>query len=286
MNTLGLQRVAVEKMTGDGWLFKGASVALSGGGLNAAFKAASLVVCRALGRRPYLLVDVGYGTAPEYEGLDVRGKVVFAWWDFDHRGIWPNLIAEEAKLHGAKATIIASGPGHIWYQAGGGAALGSNDGECGLQACTPTATISKRDAGALKSALARGPVQATVALNASNLIDATGYQAIGEIRGYGDPNRVIVFTAHHDAWFRSAGDDSVAVGMMLAVAKAVRDSGYRPYYTWVFAPVTGEEYGLADAYADWIQGAYHRVSVSTTGSGVPSPPSTGKCIAQQRERCR
>lgn len=52
--------------------------------------------------------------------------------------------------------------------------------------------------------------------------------------------------------------------MMLAVAKAVKDSGYQPYYTWVFAPVTGEEYGLADAYADWLQGAWHRVSDSHT----------------------
>jgi len=52
--------------------------------------------------------------------------------------------------------------------------------------------------------------------------------------------------------------------MMMAVAKAVKDSGYEPYYTWVFAPVTGEEYGLADTFADYLQGAWHRVSVSHT----------------------
>ena len=46
------------------------------------------------------------------------------------------------------------------------------------------------------------------------------------------------------------------------MAKAVKDSGYSPYYTWVFAPVTGEEYGLANSYADWLQGAYHRVTKS------------------------
>ena len=76
------------------------------------------------------------------------------------------------------------------------------------------------------------------------------------------PVASIVFTAHHDAWFTSAGDDSVGVAMMMALAKAVRDSGYRPYYTWVFAPVTGEEYGLADAYADWLQGAWWRMTRS------------------------
>ncbi len=177
-------------------------------------------------------------------------------------GLWPNLIAEEARAHGAEAAIIASGPGHVWYAAGGGRALGSNDGECGLRACAPTITISKRHARALLRAMDRGPVRARVTLHATNTLDATGYQSIGQIRGWGDPDRVIVFTAHHDAWFTSAGDDSVGVAMMLALAKAVKDSGYRPYYTWVFAPVTGEEYGLANAYADWLQGAWWRMTRS------------------------
>lgn len=264
MDALGLRDVGVEKMRGDGWLFEGASVGIRGGGAKAGFDAASLGGVPGTPKNGVSgkVVDVGYGTAPEYRGLNVRGKIVFARWDFDNRGIWPNLIAEEAKLHGAKAAIIASGPGHAWYAAGGGRALGSNDGECDIRACAPLVTISKRDAGRLLAAIDRGPVRANVRLDADNRLGATGYQAIGAIRGSGDPDHVIVFTAHHDAWFTSAGDDSVGVAMMLAMAKAVRDSGYRPYYTWVFAPVTGEEYGLANAYADWLQGAYHRVTKS------------------------
>ena len=69
-----------------------------------------------------------------------------------------------------------------------------------------------------------------------------------------------MFTAHQDAWFTSAADDSVGVGMIMAIAKAAIDSGYHPAYTWIFAPVTGEEYGLADAYYDWLQGAFHRIT--------------------------
>jgi len=265
MKARGLSNVKVERVTGDGWLFKGGSVEASGNGLDASFDVSSLGGVPGTPRNGITgeVVFVGYGTAPEYEGLDVEGKIVFAWWNFDARGIWPNMIATEATLHGATAAIIASGPGHIWYQAGGGEALGSNDGECS-HLCAPMVVISKNDADALKSALARGPVNATVKLDATNRYDATGYQAIGQINGTGRPDKVIVFTAHHDAWFTSAADDSVGVAMMLAVAKAVKDSGYQPYYTWVFAPVTGEEYGLADAYADWLQGAWHRVSDSHT----------------------
>jgi hypothetical protein len=266
MRALGLEDVAVEDVKGDGWLFEGASVRLSGQDLDGTLEAASLGGVPGTGREGIggEVIHVGYGTAPEYEGRDVRGKVVFAWWDFDKRGIWPNLIAEEAMVHGAKAAIIASGPGHIWYQAGNGTALGSNDGECSTTLCVPMVTISKRDADRVMAALARGKVRATVTLLARNLIGATGAQAIGRISGSERPDKAIVFAAHHDAWFTSAADDSVAVGMMLAVAKAAKESGYRPRYTWIFAPVTGEEYGLANAYAEWLQGAWHRVSESHT----------------------
>jgi len=214
MRTLGLADVGVERVTGDGWLFKGGSVEANGVGLDATFDVSSLGGVPGTPKNGISgdVVFVGYGTAPEYEGLDVSGKIVFAWWNFDARGIWPNLIASEAKLHGASAAIIASGPGHIWYQAGGGDALGSNDGECS-SLCAPMVVISKNNAAALKSALARGPVSATVKLDATNRYDATGYQAIGRIVGSGRPDKEIVFTAHHDAWFTSAADDSVGVAM-------------------------------------------------------------------------
>ena len=99
-------------------------------------------------------------------------------------------------------------------------------------------------------------------IEAENLLDSTAFQPIGQITGSTYPDRAIVLTAHQDAWFTSAADDSVAIGMMLALAKSVVESGYQPEYTWIFAPVTGEEYGLADAYYDWLQGAHHRITRS------------------------
>ena len=262
MKQVGVENVDVESVAGDGWLFNGGSVELTGGN-SKTFEATSLGGVPGTGPDGESgdVVFVGYGTAPEYQGLNVKGKIAFAWWDYDNKGIWPNLLAEEAHLHGAKALIIASGPKHYWYSAGGGTALGSNDGECSTTMCAPMVVISKTDAATLQGALAQGSVQATVKLDAQNLMGATGYQPIGMIPGT-DPSKVIVLTAHQDAWFTSAGDDSVAVGMLLALAKAVKESGYQPRYTWVIAPVTGEEYGLADAYADWLRGAYVRMTES------------------------
>ena len=266
MRRIGLEDVAVEELTGDGWLFKGATVQAKGAGLNETFKGSSLGGVPGTGYAGVSgeIVSVGYGTAPEYEGKDVAGKIVFAWWDYDRRGIWPNYIAYEAQLHGAKAVIIASAPGHEWYAAGGGRALGSNDGECSTSLCAPMVVISKRSARTLVGSMRSGEVTGDVTLEAKNLIDATGYQPIGRITGSKYPDKEIVFTAHQDAWFTSAADDSVGTAMVMAIAKAAIDSGYQPKYTWVFAPVTGEEYGKADAYYDWLQGAFHRITDSHT----------------------
>lgn len=264
MDAIGLEGATVEEFTGDGWLFEGGSVEVAGPGIDRTFKATSNGSVPGTGPEGVSgkLVFVGKGTAPEYRGIDAEGKIAFAWWDYDRLGIWPNYIAYEAKAHGAKAVIIASAPAHEWYSAGQGNALGSNDGECGPE-CAPLVIVSKRTGHKLVNRMANGRLQATVTLNAANLLNSTAYQAIGEIPG-SDPDKAIVFTAHHDAWFTSAADDSVAVAMMLAIAKAAIDSGYQPEYTWIFAPVTGEEYGLADAYYDWLQGAFHRITQSHT----------------------
>ena len=217
MDAIGLEDVSVESLTTDGWLFSGGSVTAKGGGIDRTFRFSSLggVPGTPAGGVSARIVPVGYGTAPEYEGLDVEGKIVFAWWDYDNLGIWPNYIAYEAHAHGAEAVIIASAPGNGWYTAGGGRALGGNDAECSTTECAPLVVISQRNGRALADALDAGNVKGSVTLNAENLLDSPAHQPIGQITGSVYPDRAIVFTAHQDAWFTSAADDSVGVGMIL-----------------------------------------------------------------------
>ncbi len=266
MVALGLEDVAIEEIIADGWLFEGASVVASAPGFSMHADAASLggIVGTGPDGVTAEIVGVGFGTKDEFDAVDVEGKIALAAWDYDNFEIWPNYIAYEAGVHGAAAVIIASAKANGWYTAGNGHALGSNDAECDTSLCPPLVTISQRDAGTLRKAMRRGPVEATVTLNAQNLLDATGYQPIGVIPGSVEPDKAIVFTAHQDAWFTSAADDTIGVAMMLAVAKAVKDSGYQPAYTWIFAPTTGEEYGLTDSYYDWLQGAFWRITRSHT----------------------
>ena len=115
MTSIGLEGVDVEEFTGDGWLFEGGSVRVAGGGLDASFEATSNggVPGTEYGGVSGPVVPVGYGTRPEYRGLDVEGKIVFAWWDYDNLGIWPNYIAYEAYAHGADAVIMRIGTGQL-----------------------------------------------------------------------------------------------------------------------------------------------------------------------------
>ena len=169
----------------------------------------------------------GIGSARDYErlGVDVTGKIVLAWWDSAYD--WPNHMAYEAKLHGADALIIASPPGGNYYQGKG--ALGSFDATCDLEYCGPFVTISTRAASRLVDRLQAGErLRAQVVMNATVDEGATGYNTIGVIPGSEIPEKVVVLGGHHDAWWYGAADDTSGVAMVLALAKAVQESGFQP----------------------------------------------------------
>jgi hypothetical protein len=258
MTSLGLEDVALESVPGDAWVFGGASVTLSGD-LALTYPAGSM------GGVPGTppeglsgeLVFVGLGTARDYAKLHAKakGKIVIAWWDPDV--VWANHVAYEAQARGAKALILATPKGGAYYQGDG--ALGSFDATCDPSLCVPFVTISTKAAGRIIRHLQDGAsIDATVALDATNE-PANGYNTYGVIPG-ADPDHVIVIGAHHDAWWFGAADDTSGVAMILAVAKAMMESGYQPQNTLVFTTHTGEEYGLSDAYYDWLIGAWYQVT--------------------------
>lgn len=263
MDSIGLEDVGVEQFPTGAWLFKGASVQIDGPGIHRDFQASSFGSVP--GTRPGgvsgSVVFAGYGTKSDFNAVNVKDKIAFVWWN-QRVGMWPNWIAIEAELHGAKAVIIASDSHFGLFTAHGGRAIGSFDSGGCPASCAPLVLISQLHAKWLEAALRRGPLQGRVVLDAQNLTNATGYQAIGQITGSVHPDRVIVFTAHHDAWFYGAADDSIGVAMILAIAKAVKQSGFQPADTWVFAPVTGEESGPPGAYYFGDQGALWRITQS------------------------
>ena len=162
---------AVETFTGDGWQFNGASVTAKGGGTRPDVQAPRRsAACPAPGTAasPDEIVPVGYGTAPEYKGVDVEGKIAFAWWDYDKLGIWPNYIAYEAKAHGAEAVMIASAPGHPGIRPATDALSAATTASAHHAACAPMVVISKRSAASVAGAIDDGTVEGTVTLDAEN----------------------------------------------------------------------------------------------------------------------
>ncbi len=263
MRSIGLQGAGLELVPVDMWRFRGASLTVTAGGRTWSFQAASQggVPPTPAGGLTGEIVFVGEGTALEFDALEARGvsvegKLVLADWDSDD--VWTNHIAMEAIVRGARGTIMTVLPGGDYYQAPN--AIGSFDSVCDPVLCGSFITISKEDALTIIDLLPRGPVVGTMVLDVEIQVDTVGYNTIGHIPGTSRANELILFNAHHDAWFQSAIDDTSGVAAVLAIAKAIQESGYRPQRTLVFMTSTGEEWGYMDTYYDWLAGAWYRIT--------------------------
>ena len=230
------------------------------------------------------VVYVHDGTAADYDGVDVTGKLVLV--DLALDQYWMNLIGAEAVQHGAIGVIATYGPDSgAWYAVP--QSLGANDGEYDMS-FAPIAYISRADGEWLRALAKTGPVTATM----NSAVDITmhdfatpadggqGYDVVGEIPGT-DPNaKAILFAAHHDAHFRAGMDDTGALTNMIMMAKAMKQSGYQPKRTIIFMATTGEEFGYTNAWYDWSIGAWwaatHR---HATGTADPWTGADGRIAA-------
>ena len=263
MADLGLRGASVETVPVDMWRFREASLSVDVGGRTLTFPAASQGGVPPTPRDGLTgeVLFVGEGTAIEYDALEARGirpegKLVLVDWDSDD--VWTNHVAMEARARGALGTIITVLPGGDYYQGEG--AIGSFDSVCDPRLCGSFITISKEDALTILGLLEDGPVRGTMRLVVEQDFNVDGYNTIAYIPGSKYPEQLLVFNAHHDAWFESAIDCTSCVAAILAIAKAIVESGYEPERTIVFSTSTGEEWGVYDTYYDWLYGAFLRIT--------------------------
>ena len=205
------------------------------------------------GASPFSLVYVGKGTKFDYEGKDVKGKLVLV--DINQRDEWwINYPVYQAHLKGAAAVIAVQTGG---YGEVDEAALNAQD--ISGPADAPAFSISRRDAALLKRALdAQGEL--SVLLDAVSRVtpDQTTYNIVGEIPGR-HPERRILLSAHYDSYFDGFQDDNTAISMMLCIAKTLLEIGYQPENTLTFCAMASEEWGVIDSQFDWSTGAYEEV---------------------------
>ena len=70
---------------------------------------------------------------------------------------------------------------------------------------------------------------------------------------------MILLSAHYDSYYDGFQDDNCAVAMMLGIARALLETGYRPRKTLVFCAMAAEEWGIVNSKYDWSTGAWQQV---------------------------
>ena len=250
MERIGLQQVRQEPFPVYSWGFQGAEVVVRAAQPHlftaSAFAAAPGTPPEGLTAE---VVDVGYGTAAEYLGRDVRGKIAFIRMDFEKLP-WLSPVAHEAELHGAAGVLLYLLNRFAQHESG--LALNAQDG--GVRETIPVLHLCRRDADILAALLAQGPVEATLYCQVTAQPQATGYNVIGLIPGSRYPDRYLLLQAHYDSWFYGYWDNTIGVAGMLAIAKALLESGYRPHHTLLFVSPDAEEFGAADTAYGWLTG--------------------------------
>lgn len=268
MEAIGLSDVRKDAVKVDGWEFKKAVLSYSGedGTRHEIQLGAYQTTFVTDGPKEFSLMYLGKGTAADYEGKDVTGKLVLV--DINQRDEWwINYPVYQAHLKGAAALIAVQSGG---YGEIDDKALNAQDIAGPENA--PAFSISRKDSDPLKELLER-TAEITVTLDADSRVtrDCTTYNIVGSIPGR-HPDRMVLLSAHYDSYFSGFQDDNTAIALMFGIAKALLASGFTPNNTIVICAMAAEEWGVVDSNFDWSTGAYEQVFTA-------HPEWVGKVIA-------
>ena len=134
----------------------------------------------------------------------------------------------------------------------------------------PAFSISQKDAAVLKEALQKEE-RLTVEFDASSRIleQTESYNIWGTIPGREED--MILLSAHYDSYYDGFQDDNCAVAMMLGIARALLETGYRPRKTLVFCAMAAEEWGIVNSairstyeYEDFLKEFVEKLPVDPT----------------------
>ncbi len=118
----------------------------------------------------------------------------------------------------------------------------------------PAAAVSIPDADMMVRQVNSGkPVKVFLSMKNSTTKGKLSHNVIGEIRGSDKPEEIVAIGGHLDSWDLGTGaiDDGAGIGITVAAAKILKDTGVRPKRTIRVIMFANEENGLdgARAYA-------------------------------------
>lgn len=253
MRQIGLKDVTIEAFPVDAWEFKGASVMVNSSERETETLRAGSFTCLEGTSEEGIsgeLVYVGVGTKEQYEGVDVKGKIVLVDTDSYHT-YWYNALFNQAEARGAVAvvaTVVGTGPGTYNDDL-----ITTHDVMGTVK--IPAVMLTKGDGDKLRSRLINGEkIIATVKSDINITPDAEAHYVYGILPGR-NKNRYIIVGGHYDAYWEGFLDNATSLGTTLTMAKAMIDAGYEPESTYVFLSNGAEEYGVADTYFDFCAGS-------------------------------
>jgi hypothetical protein len=186
------------------------------------------------------VVDLGSGRDTDYQGKDVRGKIVMVNRDETfHR----SSQLKQVEAHGGAAMLYVSGAPDNLVQIG--AVRFATEPPPKLLAVTIPADEGQR----IRDDLANGAVRLAIHVDAST-DDAVGRNVVGVQKGSTYPDRYVVVGAHYDSWYGGAVDNCSGIASLLALVDGSRD--LHPAYTTIYAGWDAEEPGLVGSY-DWVR---------------------------------
>jgi len=154
-------------------------------------------------------VWVGLGTASDFAGRDVKGKLVIV-----QSMPMPGVVSHSASYNGAARRAADNGAAAVVLNV---AIPGNLRVQIGFNGGVPAFTMGTEDTNALRDAMEKGPVKVRVKLTTeqrSGLRDASVW---GELPGTTDED--IIVMAHHDAYFDGALDNASGMAVMLGLAE-------------------------------------------------------------------
>lgn len=255
MEDIGLSNVTVDEFSSDNWSFnRGRIYYTDESGAQQYLLLGGFATNLTTDMQEVKVVYAGRGTAADYEGIDVQGKAVLI--DINQaEDWWIELPTYEAYTHGALCVLACNTEGYATYDAD---TIGSQD-ICG-PAYAPAFSLSQNSADLLKKMIEQGDGEADIILDVESIVtlDGSSQNVWGEIPGQTD--EVIYFFAHYDGYYHSYFDDASGIGSILAIAKAMVDSGYTPEKTIRFVAHGSEEWGNSDTEYDWAIGAFKQIT--------------------------
>lgn len=204
------------------------------------------------------VLEVDSFEALEAKGESVRGKIVF----FNKRA----ERSSDGSGYGRAVVFRGSGPSRAAKLGAAGVLIrsvgtGSNrlphTGQTRYDPAVPkipAAALSNPDADLLERLGKLGkPVRLRFTLTCRELPDAESANVIGEIRGRGRPEEIVLLGAHLDSWDLGTGaiDDAAGCGIVLEAARLIGELPRKPLRTIRVVLFANEENGLAggNAYA-------------------------------------